>query len=514
VNSPASTTRRIATHVSVGIVSQAITMVVALWSVPELLRLLGPSGYGVTALASVLVGYFSVTDLGLSVATTQRLARARADDDTAGFATTMATSCALLGGMAVLTGIVLLLLAHPIASALAGDGATPSQRESVELATRICAFGAVPALLRPVFDAVLASSERLVGFYVVSTIANVGRTVGAVILTRLRPEPSTAVVVLVLSTVLQLVLTIPLAVAAAPKLRLADFRPSMKELRDLLAISIPLWLTIATSLITGQLDRIIVTTQLGLATLGFYSIATELATRVWILPNITARAFYARLVNALANAPPASHRRIIRTFNLVTTTAALVVAVPATVYAGSLLSAWTGRADLGNAPLIMTVLVWGVTANVSSQAPHTVLQLRLHLKFLAIVQLIFLGTHAIAAYAMTKALGSIGAALSWTIGHVVLTLSLHLACRRLYGLRMMTDLLRLAAGTVAALLTGALVLRLYPPALNLTLGIVYRLVPLAIPMLVVATVTSAVLVGVAIPRANLVPLLREIRAKL
>src|SRR5260221_7082540 len=109
-------------------------------------------------------------------------------------------------------------------------------------------------------------------------------------------------------------------------------------------------------------------------------------------------------------------------FNLLTTSAALIIAVPATIYGSSLLPAWTGRSDLGNTVWIMVALAWGVVANVSSQAPHTVLQLRLHLRVIAIFQLVFLVTHAIATYALIKLLGSFGAALSWSLGHVILTL--------------------------------------------------------------------------------------------
>ena len=56
----------------------------------------------------------------------------------------------------------------------------------------------------------------------------------------------------------------------------------------------------------------------------------------------------------------------------------------------------------------------GVVANVASFAPFTVLQLRLHLRALAIPHVIFLVVHLGLCLVLAKVMGVTGAALSWT----------------------------------------------------------------------------------------------------
>ena len=72
-----------------GVGAEAITALAALWAIPQLLLTIGAAGYGIYAVAATVVGYFSIADMGLSNATLQRLARARATEDMEAFGTTV-----------------------------------------------------------------------------------------------------------------------------------------------------------------------------------------------------------------------------------------------------------------------------------------------------------------------------------------------------------------------------------------------------------------------------------------
>src|SRR5436305_7141387 len=65
------------------LIGQAVTMLATFIATPFTIRLLGAAGYGVLAFVHVLIGYFSVADMGMGMASTRfgAVARGRGDDE-------------------------------------------------------------------------------------------------------------------------------------------------------------------------------------------------------------------------------------------------------------------------------------------------------------------------------------------------------------------------------------------------------------------------------------------------
>jgi O-antigen/teichoic acid export membrane protein len=492
-----SPARTLVANVVAGAGAQGITALAALWSIPQVLGIIGAVGYGVYALAGALVGYFSIADLGLANATLQRLGRARAADDAAAFNETVATSTALLGAIGLVLSGVLLLLAVPLGRLLAGGGATVAQRDMMVLATRLCAVGTVPTMVRPVLEAIFAASERLLVTYSISTTANLVRTIGAVVALHFYPASITPVFVLVGSSVLQFVCLLLAALLTTAEFKRAPLRTSTQELRLLFRISIPVWLTTGTTLIANQLDKMVVAAVCGLAAAGRYAVAFELASRIWMFPYIFSRAYIARLSTGLALAEPIKHERDIRGYATSSLSTAVIPAAALGVLAGPFLRAYTGHQDMGEAPVVFVLLLFGVVCNVASFAAFAVLQLKLHLKALAVPHVIFLVLHTVTCIVLTRSWGPTGAAASWSIGMLLLWLSIQLMLSRRYPLVLFTDLMRIFAGGGAAI-AAMLIIGTSNSSIAFSegAGLVQRLLPVA-SKAVGATAAAAFFVAVA-----------------
>jgi O-antigen/teichoic acid export membrane protein len=470
--------RVIIANVVSGAGAQGLTAVAALWSIPQLLAVVGPAGYGTYSIAATLVGYFSIADLGLSNATLQRLARARASGDAASFGTVVGTSLLLLTGISALLASVLALLATPIGNGLAGITATEAQRVIAISATRWCALGAMPALLRPVLDAIVSASEQLTRSYAVTTLANLTRTVGAVLAVWIWPSPITPVIVLVAASTLQFLLLVPIAVLSAPEVRMRDVRATYPEMRALLHVSVPVWLSSGAGILANQVDRFVVSGWFGLETLGRYAVAQDLATRVWVLPYILSKAFFPRLARELAHDTPEQHQGTVRAYGATALLASTIPGVPLALCGAVVLAAWTGRSDLGDAAAVFAWLLAGIVANCASLAAFAVLQIRLHLRGIAFTYVLFLAMHVVGCSTLPRIYGPTGAAISWAIAQIVTAILLHTYLRRFYKVRMLSDMFRLLAAAAVVAVAMVIAYSRFPmPPVPVQSGALSRLGP-------------------------------------
>lgn len=496
--------RRLFVNVLAGAGAQALTAVAALWAIPQLLRIIGAAGYGTYSMAASVIGYVSIADMGLSNATLQRLARARASRDASAFGTAVGTSAVLLGGIGALITIALMLSAHPLGSLLAGVNATEAQRADIIACIRWCAAGVIPTLLRPVLEAVVAAEELLTRSYAVSTGANLARTVGAVVAASFWPSALAPVIVLVSASVLQFLILLPIARTCARDVPISAVRATRIELRSLLHASLPLWFSSGTTVIVGQLDRFIVSAWFGLATVGRYSVAQDLAVRLWVLPNILGKAYFPRLARELAHDPPEKHARTVRSYSAAALLPTLVVALPLAVLGRPLLSAWTGRTDLNDAALVFAYLLAGVVANSASVAAFAVLQIKLQIRAMSVPYGVLLLVHLLGCIILPRFLGAPGAALSWALAHAVCAVLLIANMRLRYSIRLLGDMGRLLGSGALTLCAMIAFLHHFPlPAINVHASAFHRIAAIAASALAwIAVGTTLACVGLSLGRVR------------
>ena len=310
-------------------------------------------------------------------------------------------------------------------------------------------------MLRPVLEAVIAASELLTRSYAVSTMANLTRTVGAVFAAWVWPTATAPVAVMVSATVLQFLVLVPVARFSVPGLRVRMIGVTRSELRALLQVSMPLWLSSGTGMLANQIDRLVVSSWFGLSAVGLYSVAQSLASRILVLPYALGRAYFPRIARELAHDAPERHARSIRGYNAAAVMATAVVAVPLAVMGHSVLSAWTGRGDMDDAPVVFAYLLLGTLANSMCVAPLAVLQVKLQFRAQSLPYVIFLVQHAIGCAVLPRFLGASGAALSWALAQTTSAILFHTFMGTRYRVPLIGDIARLLA---VAALVGILML--------------------------------------------------------
>lgn len=130
----------LARHAPLVVVGEAVPLLAAVVAMPRLVSGLGVDRLGVLSLAWVVIGYFSLFDLGIGRATTQLIAAHRAAGRNAAVEGVIATSLLLLSVLGVAGGLVLAALAPWLvghALALPDDLLAESRRAFLVLALTV-----------------------------------------------------------------------------------------------------------------------------------------------------------------------------------------------------------------------------------------------------------------------------------------------------------------------------------------------------------------------------------------
>lgn len=254
----------------------AIPAVVALATVPLVVRGLGADGYGLFALITAIVGYFAIVDINVSAGSIRHIAAYRAQGDAAGVDETVSFGLLVYGGLG-LAGALLLWTGADVAVRRLFDVPAPMAALAAS-AVRVAAWGFLAGQIQAYLDSVphallrYDSSARLdivFGSAVpVLTVALLLAGLGLREVVLLRVVASTLHAVLLWRAVKRLL----------PDLTLRW--PSRAVRRSLLRFSAFAFLSRFAALSYAYADKLLVGALVGVAGLAVYAVAATLANRL------------------------------------------------------------------------------------------------------------------------------------------------------------------------------------------------------------------------------------------
>lgn len=381
-----------------------VPLLVAVFTIPYLLRQLGPEGFGVLTLVWALIGYFSLFDFGIGRALTYELGRRAGSDDRelspylrAGLGLTLATGLA--------GALLVALLAEPMTSRWLGIG-TGWQADALA-AFLLAAAGIVPTTLTSGLRGALEGLNRF-------RTSNLNKiALGA--LTFALPAWSVAFHgnVVWAATAYIVGARLVFTLVAAFQLRhvlLAAKGTQLEHVRSLLNYGF--WLSVTG--IIGPLmvygDRFFVSAAVGTEVLPQYAIPQEGLQRMLIVPAALTGALLPRIAAMpLADVLPA-FRRSFR--QVAWGMLGLCGVAAALAYPG--LSIWISR-EFADAAIVLTlVLTAGIWINSMAFVPYTVIHALGKPKITAVFHLIELLPYAALLWLFTRHFGIVGAAMAWT----------------------------------------------------------------------------------------------------
>lgn len=401
----------IARNAFLNAVGQALPLAVGLMVIPLVVRGLGPDRFGLLSMAWVVMGYFTLFDLGLGRATTKVLAEllgSGLEEDVPRVIWTAVLSQAVLGLFGALTlGLLTPLL---VAHALRIPG---ELREEAKWTFYLLALGIPVALISGSLSGALEAQQR---FDLVNAV-RVPSSAMMYLLPLVGIQTGMAlpgIVSLILGWRMIALMILGLAnIWLNPALsRPAISPPLLKRL-----LSFGCWATISNVVgpILVYLDRFLIGSMVSVAAVGYYVAPYEAITRLWIIPASLTSVLFPTFSFLEGIGDRAKVSRLF--FRSLKFQVALLFPITLTIilFAWEGLTIWLGEAFARQSAPVLQILAVGVFVNSLSQIPFALLQGVGRPDLTAKFHLVELPAYGVLAFWLVREMGIGGAALAWTL---------------------------------------------------------------------------------------------------
>lgn len=417
----------------------ALPMIVSLVTVPLYLHHVGAARYGVLAIVWMLQGYFGYFDLGLSAATSNRIAQLSdasplERESVLWTALAMNTAFGLLGGGVFFAAGRLLLAQFHIDPPIYAEAvaALPWVACSIPLAT---VSGVLSGALTGREQFAALNSVQLIGVVMFQVVPLVTAMVLGVTLQNL-------IAAAILGSTVTLLLMAEVVRRSFP-LTFAE-RPRKCHIKPLFAYGAWVSVTSLASPLLETADRLLIGSALGPHAVTYYQVPYNLASRVRILPSALARSLFPRLSAIGKESATELANNSVRGLAAVLT--------PLIVFGIFLmhpfLILWTGHEFASHAVSVGETILLGVWINSLAFIPFSHLQATGRPDIVARFHLIELIPFIVFLWWALHAFGLTGGALAWSARCAVDSALLFIACH--FGPRLLSFLCIPAMLVIAA----------------------------------------------------------------
>jgi len=440
----------LARNALLNLIGQAVPLLVGVVTIPYIVKGLGTERFGLLSLAWVILGYFSIFDLGLGRATTKFVAEALGkgeENEIPRIVWTAVTVQAILGvlGALVWAGITPFLVERVLKIPLELVGEAKATFYLLSLSVPV-------VLVSSSFRGVLEAAQR---FDLVNAVK-----VPSSALTFVLPLVGLwlgfslpGIVALILSARIgALVVFVVTNLRITPQLR--TYSGSFSLLPRL--FSFGGWITISSiaSPVLVYLDRFLIGSLLSMAAVAYYTAPYETVTRLWIIPA----SLVMTLFPAFSALEGIKDRRTLgallaRSIKYILLALGPVVLI-VIVFAREALQLWLGADFAAKSTLVLQILALGVLINSLAWPPFALLQGAGRPDLPAKFHLFELPVYVGIAWVLVSNWGIAGAAVAWTLRVALDTFLLFAATFKVYRLsyRLFTATGTTLAGLVLLLL--------------------------------------------------------------
>ncbi len=420
----------LARNTLLNLIGQIIPLLVGIITIPFIIRGLGVERFGLLSLAWVVVGYFTIFDLGLGRGTTKFVAEAVGkgeDEQIPHLVWTAVTVQAILGiaGALVLLGITP-LLAERILN-------IPTEIISeAKIIFYILSLSIPVILISSTFSGVLEAFQRFDLVNIVKVPSNTLTFLLPVVGLLLGFNLPGIVALILLTRIGTLVAFVVINLCITPQLRRYSGTSSLFPR----LFSFGGWVTISNIVgpILVYLDRFLIGSLLSLAAVAYYSTPYEAVTRLWIISASLATTLFP----AFSSLEGVKDRqklgmlfaRSVKYILLVSGPIILVVML----FAKEALQVWLGVDFAQQSTLAMQILALGVLINSLAHIPFALLQGAGRPDLPAKFHLLQLPIYVVIAWFSIPQWGIAGAAGAWTFRIVLDTILLFGASFKVYQL--------------------------------------------------------------------------------
>jgi O-antigen/teichoic acid export membrane protein len=397
--------------------------------VPMTVRGIGTERFGLLSVMWMLIGYFSIFDLGLGRTLTKlaadRLAAGR-DDEVLPLASTTVTLVAISSSF---ISVVLALSAGWISEHVLV--VSPQLRGEVSAAI-VCVAVSLPFVLTStVLTGLLEAYQQFALINLVRVPMGILMLIAPLVV--LQFSKHLGVITAVLAGI-RIINTGALSVLVGRTLRTLRLRTFVFR-RDLLPSLLTFggWLTVSNIVgpVMVYFDRFVIAAVLGSADVAYYTVPYDLLNRILVLPTAVQGVLFPAFATLRAQNSP----RLFSVFGRSSETTMLLMIIPlaATMLLGYQgLEIWMGASFAQQSVAVAKILVIGVVANAMARTPFVFVQGVGRAKWTALLHLVELPLYIAALWLLLKGRGGIeGVAIAWSGRTLFDTVALYFMAMRL-----------------------------------------------------------------------------------
>jgi len=405
-----------------------LPLLLALFAIPILLDHFGLARFGLLTLGWSLVGYFSLFDLGIGRALTQRLSTLIAADDLAALGPTYWGALSLLLALGMVGGFALAACSGYLAQTLLKLplGLQPEAQQTFNILAIAIPVVVLSAALRGSLEAHqrfdLITWVRLpLGF------ATFG---GPLLVVPFTDNLTPAIAVVVGARAAGAVAFFILARRIQPRFRSPSF--SAAQLKPLAKMGGWMTVTNVVGPLMGFMDRFFVGALKSVAAVAYYTTPWEFIIRLLIVPGALLNVLFPALASAYES-DLSKANLLFENANRYVLLSLFPIVFCLFAFSEELLGLWLGADFAAISAPIANVLLVGVLINTSGSVASTLIQSVGRPDITARVHLVELPIYIAALYYLIVAYGALGAAIAWTVRQLIDSGVLQFFARRLLG---------------------------------------------------------------------------------
>lgn len=465
------TGRVLARNAGLNFVGLVTPMLAALVTIPLLIQSLGTERFALITIGWVVIGYFSLFDLGISRALT-KLAAERLGDGREEEVPPLAWTALLLMTVLGILGAVLVAL---LAGWLVNDtlNIAPDLREEALTSFYLLAFSLPFVITTAGLRGLLEANQNFGLVNALRVPMGLFSYVGPVLVLPFSRSLDVIIATLVMGRVIAFVAHLVICFRIFPTIR-QKHPIRRQELVNLMRIGG--WMTVSNvvSPLMTYVDRFLIAGFISMTAVAYYVTPYEVITKLWLVPS----ALLGVLFPAFAMVYAQSHTQTTQLFDR-GVRAVFLIMFPATLIVVTLahegLSLWLGSEFAGQSTRVLQWLALGVFINSLGQVPYSVLQGIGRPDITGKLHLIELPLYLLAISWLGTRYGIEGVAIAWALRAALDAAVLFVVSQRFLpesaaDLRRTAQMVGVAVAVLAvASMENALVLKLASLAAFLTL---------------------------------------------
>ena len=367
-----STSKQIVKNSILNLLGMVLPLIVGVIAMPFAIKGLGKEGFGVLAIAWVILGYFGLFDFGLSRATTKFVSEMKGRGNFESFPSVFWTAVIVSLGLGFLGMILLLMLTPFLAERLLKIPVDLIPQARISFYILACSIPVI--LCSSSFRGVLEATQRFDLINIIMIPTSVASFVFPGLSFFFHINLSTVIFLIVLSRIGAALGYLYFCFRLFPVIFVKKPRLNRKNLKMMISYGGWVSITNIVSPLLVYMDRFFIGSILSMASVAFYSVPYEMLVRLRLFPSALMRAIFPEF-SALSTC--SNSERIERIFIKSVEYILLIIGILVVllfIYAPLILQVWLGDEFVKNSLNVFRILLVGIFVNSIAFVPFTLLQ--------------------------------------------------------------------------------------------------------------------------------------------